>query len=88
MIPQQKIAGREIQRIRQEREMTQSDMATACQVLAWDISRGTLAKIESGIRCVPDIEVDLLAMVLSCNPSDLLVRSFEKCLKMTVSAQG
>lgn len=30
----------------------------------WDISRGTLAKIEAGVRCVSDREVAMLAIAL------------------------
>jgi hypothetical protein len=33
-------------------------------LLDWDISRGTLAKIESQVRCITDIEVAMLAAAL------------------------
>jgi hypothetical protein len=39
-------------------------MVAHCQLLGWSISRGTLAKIESKVRCVTDKEVLLLANVL------------------------
>lgn len=39
---------------------------------SWDVSRSTLAKIESGIRAVSDAEVWALAKALKCTPADLL----------------
>lgn len=63
--------------------MSQNDLATACQVAGWDISRGTLAKIEAGLRCVSDVEVVLLAKVIGCDPGDLLKKGFQECLKMS-----
>jgi len=76
------IVGREIQRIRISREMSQNDFATACQLQGWDISRGTLSKIEAGIRCVSDVEVVLIAKVIGCTPSELLARNFKECLQL------
>ena len=77
------ITGREIQRLRIARNWSQNDLAAACQVAGWDISRGTLAKIEAGVRCVTDLEVVLLAKVIGLTPSDLLKRDFKTCLKMS-----
>lgn len=77
------IAGREVQRRRLLRNMSQNELATACQLAGWDVSRGTLAKIESGLRCVSDVEVVLLAKVIGCNPGELLKRGFHECLKMS-----
>jgi len=76
------IAGREIHRLRLQRGMTQEAFAAALQVQGFDISRNTLAKIESGIRCVSDIEIVVIAGVLGCPPSDLLVRNFGECLRL------
>lgn len=39
-------------------------LAARCNVIGWDISRGTLAKIEAKVRRVTDIEVALLAKAL------------------------
>ena len=77
------IAGREIQRLRLARNLSQNDLATACQVAGWDISRGTLSKIEAGLRCVSDVELVLLAEVVGCSPNELLKKEFTECLKMT-----
>jgi len=41
--------------------MSQEMLAARLGRVGWDISRGTLAKIEAGIRCVSDKELLLLA---------------------------
>ena len=83
----QNVAGREIHRFRNLRDLTQEALATALQVQGWDISRGTLAKIESGIRCVTDMEVVVMAKVLGCTPNDLLSRNFKECLQLIQSSK-
>ena len=47
-------------------------LAAKCGVLGWDISRGTLAKIESQVRCVTDKELVVLAKALKVAPNELL----------------
>ena len=76
------IAGREIQRMRVAKDLSQNDLAVLCQVKGWDISRGTLSKIEAGLRYVSDVELVLLAKVIGCSPCDLLKKDFKKCLKL------
>jgi hypothetical protein len=41
--------------------MTRETLAARCEVLSWDLSHGTLSKIEAQLRCVTDREVQLLA---------------------------
>ena len=65
------IVGREVARIRTERGLSQAALAAMAQRAEWDISRETLAKIESGFRCVSDIEVTFLAKVFKLPVSDL-----------------
>ena len=43
-----------------------------------DISRGTLAKIEAGVRCVSDQEALLLSQALGVSVSDLFPRGKKK----------
>ncbi len=52
--------------------ISQDAFAASCQLLGWDLARGTLAKIESGIRQVNDAEVILLAHVLRVEVGELL----------------
>ncbi|MEW6991592.1 helix-turn-helix domain-containing protein [Colwelliaceae bacterium 6441] len=44
--------------------MLKTSQAAKCNLIGWNISRGTLAKIESKVRRVTDSEVKLLAMAL------------------------
>jgi len=56
--------GPQVRRIREAQGLTQEVLAARCNVLNWDISRGTLAKIESRVRRVTDEEAALLAKAL------------------------
>lgn len=58
------IIGSAVRQIRESKNLTQEQMVAHCQLLGWSISRGTLAKIESKVRCVTDKEVLLLANAL------------------------
>ncbi len=51
--------------------MTQEELAVKCQLLEWNISRGTLAKIESQVRRVTDSEVELVAKALGVEIAEL-----------------
>ena len=46
---------------------TQEQFVAKCNLIGWNISRSTLAKIESKVRRVTDIEVQLLARALKIN---------------------
>ncbi|MDR2673720.1 MAG: helix-turn-helix transcriptional regulator [Opitutaceae bacterium] len=61
---QQNITGRQVGRLRSNLGLTQEMLAARCGVAGWDISRGTLAKIEAGVRCVSDREAATLALAL------------------------
>ncbi|HOW97583.1 MAG TPA: helix-turn-helix transcriptional regulator [Kiritimatiellia bacterium] len=58
------IVGTQVRRLRYQQELSQALLAAKLNRLGWDISRGTLAKIEAGIRCISDKEVFLLAKAL------------------------
>lgn len=59
------IVGINIRKIRESKEWTQDQLAAKCNLLKWNISRSTVAKIEVKVRRVTDIEVKILAKVLS-----------------------
>ena len=61
------IVGKNVRKIREKNSWTQAQLAAKCNLLEWNISRGTLAKIESKGRRVSDIEVKLLAEALETN---------------------
>ena len=51
------LIGPQLAKHRTHLAMSQSEVAGLCQRSGWDVSRETLAKIESGIRCVTDLEL-------------------------------
>jgi len=58
------IVGPNVRRLRNKQDISQEAFAARCQLLGWDISREGIAKIESQIRGVSDIEVMKLAKAL------------------------
>ena len=68
------VTGRQIAKVRTAKGLSQDGLAGKCQRAGWDISRGTLAKIEAGVRCVSDQELLLLAKALEVSVSDLFPR--------------
>ncbi len=65
------LIGPKVRQIRELQALTQEDLAARCNVLGWDISRSTLAKIESQVRRVTDEEVALLADALKVDVNEL-----------------
>jgi DNA-binding XRE family transcriptional regulator len=60
------IVGSMVRKMRCNNELTQDMLAARCGVIGWNLSRGTLAKIEAGVRCVADAELWVLARALRC----------------------
>jgi len=71
----QNIVGKQVGLIRKSLDWKQEQLAAKCGVLGWDISRGTLAKIEAQVRKVTDIELLLLAKALKVPVGDLFPRA-------------
>jgi len=65
------IIGPKVKKIRESQSITQEVLAARCNILKWDISRSTLAKIESQVRRVTDGEVALLAKALKVDIKEL-----------------
>ena len=72
------IIGKEISRLRNGLNISQEQLSAKCQRVGLDISRGTLAKIEAGVRCVSDQEALLLAQALGVGVADLFPKSKKK----------
>ena len=66
------ISGPQIRRLRSQQGITQQAFAERCQRMGWDISRDTLAKVESQMRWLADFELAFLAEALAV-PLDLLL---------------
>ncbi len=68
------IIGPTVRQQREAQKLTQEQLVARCNLLGWDISRGTLAKIESQVRCITDIEVEKLATALKVDIAQLFDR--------------
>ncbi len=58
------IVGSQVMKIRNAQGLSQSDLAIACQLQGWDVSRGVIARIEGAVRWVSDSDLIELARVL------------------------
>ncbi|MEJ6079153.1 helix-turn-helix domain-containing protein [Vibrio sp. 1-Bac 57] len=65
------IVGKKVKNIREKKDWTQEQLVAKCNLTGWQISRSTLAKIESNVRRVTDIEVEKLSLVLNVSVNDL-----------------
>ena len=66
------LAGGRVRKLRVADSLTQEQLAARCQAAGWDVTRGTLAKIEAGVRRLNDAEVVVLAKCLKVGTADLL----------------
>ena len=73
--------GAEIRRLRDARGWTQEMLDARCAVAGYDISRGTLAKIEAQIRGISDVEMFVVAKALLVTIPDLFPKDFAARLK-------
>ncbi len=64
--------GPMLRSLREAEGLTQAELAARLQLSGWDISRETLAKVESQVRCVTDRELVRFAEALEVDPSELL----------------
>jgi len=67
------IIGKNIKQIREKKSWTQEALVAKCQVKQWAITRSTLAKIESNVRRVTDIEVKRFAQILEVSIGELFI---------------
>lgn len=63
--------GPNIRKIRESQKLTQEQLVARCNLLEWNISRSTLAKIESQVRRITDIEIALMASALKVSVQEL-----------------
>jgi len=65
------VVGSQIRKLRDAQGWSQETLAARCGRLGWDISRGTLAKVEAKVRCVSDEELYILAKSLGVKVDEL-----------------
>ena len=75
------VVGAVIRRTRNARGMSQERLTIECARLGFSLARGTLAKIESQIRGVSDIELFVLAEALKVSVVDLYPKTLKKDLR-------
>jgi transcriptional regulator with XRE-family HTH domain len=66
------MVGPVVKELRERKNLTQPMLVAKLNLLGWDISRETLAKIESQIRWVADFELCQLAAALQIDAGELL----------------
>ena len=68
-----KEVGQRIRFYRKERMLTQDQLAAKLQVNGYDLTRGAVAKIESGLRHIYLYELKAITEVLHVSFDDLLL---------------
>ena len=72
------IIGPGLRRIRDQKGFTQPKLAEKLQRRGWDVSRETLAKIESQLRWISDFELHFLATALDVQMTDFFPQQKRK----------
>ena len=86
------LVGPLVRRFRIKKHCTQEALAAKLQVEGWDVSRESLAKLESQFRRVPDCELLFLAKVLGVEVMDLFpakldLKKLDPALRLKVSTK-
>lgn len=76
------IIGGNLRQARKRMGLTQFDVVARCQLMGWQLSRETLAKIETEVRRVNDAEVAMLAQAVSIDVGRLLLSSSDRRLEI------
>jgi len=66
------IVGPQVRRLRSAAAISQDDLAARCTRQGFDIGRGTISHIETGVRGVSDLEMVLLAKALRVELDELV----------------
>ena len=72
------VIGARLRGLRLQRGLTQEQLAAKCGVLGWDISSGTLAKVETHLRSAFDCELVVLARALRVEVGELIPSKFNR----------
>ena len=67
------IVGKNIRTIRKKRRMTQQALSNKLELLGVYVCRGSVSRIEYGVRTVTDIELLAIARVLEVSVGDLFL---------------
>ena len=75
------LIGPTVRKLRYARGLSQPQMAALAQRHGWDIGRDVIAKIETQVRWVADVELVALAEILSVPVHKLCPKS-EECFRL------
>jgi transcriptional regulator with XRE-family HTH domain len=86
------LVGPQVRKFRNQKNWTQEMLTAKLQVEGWDVSRESLAKLESQFRRVPDCELLFLAKVLGVDVMDLFppkldLKKLDPALRLKVSTK-
>jgi transcriptional regulator with XRE-family HTH domain len=84
------LIGTQVRELRDRKGWTQEDLSAKLQVFGWDVSRESLAKLETRQRRVPDGELFILAKVLGTTtdalfPSNVSIKKLGPAFRMRLS---
>ena len=71
------LVGPNVRKFRDRKGWTQEVLAEKLQLIGWDISRGSVAKVEARLRWVSDCELLFLAKALGVSLPDLYPPSLD-----------
>jgi len=82
------VIGPILQKLRVAKGLTQEQVAARCQVRGFDLTRGTLAKIESQVRAVSDHEIPFLALGVDAEIQELFPRTPKSLIRTPRNPKG
>ena len=82
------VIGPILRKLRCAKGLTQEQVAARCQVKGFDLTRGTLAKIESQVRAVSDHEIPFLASGVEAKIQELFPASPKKLTRTPRNRKG
>ena len=77
------IVGPQVRRLRSAAGISQDDLAARCALKGFDVGRGSISHIETGLRGVSDLEMVILAKVLRVGLDELVPAKLPKWVKDT-----
>ena len=72
------IVGKNIEKIRKEKGLTQKDFIAKMQVMGCDINPTSYSKLEGQVRSATDKEIYVISKILNVRMEDLFDKEIEK----------
>lgn len=65
------IIGNRIKEERKKAKLSQSDLSLKLELMGVYICRGSISRLESGVRNITDYEIDAISKILKVSPNEL-----------------